>query len=249
MSPSKINDITQLTLKTKQIKLETNGVELLFNFAEILNNKEIVYINATTFMKAVKGENRQIQDYFKTKPTKKYIEALEKYLINDSGHYLEKGLFYKKAGRYGGTWLHRKLFLNFARWLSPEFEIICDQILEQVFSYADELRSSRYILREMQKPLNDIIKEYLVDTGIKGNIAYTQFATQIKRFVGAPDERDTYTVEQLKTARKIMDEYRAMIVHGGKTSLGEMNKYIKDTDLNLAWVPKNKKTKGDKQNE
>ena len=31
-----------------------------------------------------------------------------------------------------------------------------------------------------------------------------------------------------------------MIVHGGKTSLKEMNNYLKDTELNLAWTPKTK---------
>lgn len=238
MSPTKVNDISQLTLKTKQIQLNAQGVDLFFNFADVLRDKSNVYINATGLMKSVKGEDREIKDYFRTKQTKSFIAALEKFLISADMPGLEKGLYYKKAGRYGGTWIHRKLFLNFARWLSPEFEIICDHILEQVFEYADELSHSRQELRKIQMPLNDVIKELLVDTGIKTESAYTQFAVQIKRFVGAPDERDTYTKHQLDTAKSICGEYRAMMVHGGKVSLREMNLYLKDTELNLAWEPK-----------
>lgn len=238
MTLTQINDVSQLTLKTKQIQLNAQGVELFFNFADVLRDKNNIYINATGLMKSVKGDSREIKDYFRSKQTKNFIAALDKFLISADLHYLEKGLYYKKAGRYGGTWLHRKLFLNFARWLSPEFEIICDHILEQVFDYADELRNSRQELRKIQAPLNDIIKKHLVDTGIKNDSAYIQFAVQIKRFVGSPDERDTYTKNQLETAKSICEEYRAMIVHGGKTSLKEMNDYIKDTELNLAWKPK-----------
>lgn len=244
MALSETNSITQLTLKTKQIQLNAEGVELFFNFADILKDKDNVYINATGLMKSIEGEERQIQEYFRSTHTQKYISALELFLIKGNSLNKNKGLFYRKAGRYGGTWIHKKLFLNFARWLSPEFEIICDHLLEQVFEYADELRQSRKILRELQIPLNDVIKKYLVDTGIREESAYIQFAVMIKKMVGAPDERDTYTKHQLDTAQKIIEEYRAMIVHGKKTSLKEMNTYLRGTELNLAWIPKQQLLKG-----
>lgn len=238
MSPTKIESVTSLTLKSKQISLSEDGVELLLNFSDVLKDKESVYINATGFMKSVNGESRQMQEYFRSKQTQRYMDALEKFLIKGNSLNKDKGLYYKKAGRYGGTWIHRKLFLNFARWISPEFEIICDHILEQVFEYADELKNSRQVLRKLQIPLNDVIKSHIVDNGLKDDSAYTQFAVMIKKMVGAPDERDTYTKEQLDAAQRIIEEYRAMIVHGGKTSLKEMNDYLKATELNLAWKPK-----------
>ena len=99
MSPTRVNDVSQLTLKTRQIQLNAQGVELFFNFADVLRDKNNVYINATGLMKSVKGESRQIQDYFRNKQTKDFIGALEKFLINANMHCLEKGLYYKKAGR------------------------------------------------------------------------------------------------------------------------------------------------------
>jgi len=235
MSPTKINSVDSLTLKSRHISLSEEGVNLLLNFADVLKDKENVYINATGFMKSVCNDGRQMQEYFRNKQTQRYMDALEKFLIKGSDLNMDKGLYYKKVGRYGGTWIHRKLFLNFARWVSPEFEMVCDHILEQIFERAEELKRSRQILREMQMPLNDVIKSHIVDKGLKDDSAYTQFAVMIKRMVGAPDERDTYTKHQLETARRIIEEYRAMIVHGGKTSLREMNQYLHGTELNLAW--------------
>lgn len=241
------NEISCLTLKTKEIALDVKGTNLWVDFARILKCKDDVYINATQVVKDYKGGHVRIEDYLKREQTKKYQKALEDVFLivanppqlesENSKTILKKhGFVFRRKGRYGGTWLHRKMFLNFARWLSPEFEVLCDQIIEQVIVQADELRESRLILRELQKPLNDVIKTYLVDTGIKeAPSAYIQFAVMIKRMIGQTDERDYYTKTQLNTARLIIEEYRAMIVHGGKTSLKEMNTYLHGTDLNLAW--------------
>jgi len=241
------NEISCLTLKTKEIAIDIDGANLWVDFAKILKCKDDVYINATPVIKKFKGRQARIADYLKLDQTKRYQEALEKrFLIVADQPQLElnkhsktilakHGFVYKKTGRYGGTWLHKKLFLNFARWLSPEFEIICDQILEQIIMQADELKEGRDILRKLQKPLNDAIKLKLVDTGIKPDTAYIQFAVMIKRFIGCPDERDAYTKTQLDTAKLIIEEYRAMIIHGGKTSLKDMNNYLRETPLNLAW--------------
>ena len=229
------NEISCLTLKTKEIALDVEGTSLWIDFAKLLRHREDFYINATPVIKKFKSRKADIKQYLVLGQTKRYQKALEQFLTRADSPPLKHGLIYKKAGRYGGTWLHRKLFLNFARWLSPEFEIICDQILEQVITQADELKEGREELRKLQRPLNDMIKTKLVDTGLKDESAYLQFAVMIKRLIGSPDERDTYTKKQLDTAKLIVEEYRAMLVHGNKTSLKEMNAYLKNTPMNLAW--------------
>jgi len=258
------NEISCLTLKTKEIALEIEGTNLWIDFAKILKCKDDVYINATPiaqkfkkdYDKKVKKEERvrnfNIKNYLNLESTQRYIDELEEIFIvkTDSICQLsgqielkkqpktilaKHGFIYRKTGRYGGTWLHKRLFLNFARWLSPHFEIMCDQILEQVILQADELKEGRDVLRKLQRPLNDAIKLKIVDTGIKTDSVYMQFAVMIKRLIGCPDERDAYTKTQLDAAKLIIEEYRAMIIHGGKTSLKAMNDYLKETPLNLAW--------------
>jgi hypothetical protein len=238
------NEISCLTLKTKEIRLDIKGVQLWFDFAKILKSKDDVYVNVTSFLKDFQKVHQtrksfKLKDYLKSPTTKAYIEALEKYFKEEESSPLKFGLFYKRTGRYGGTWLHKDLLIDFMRWLSPEFAVICDQIVKQILLQADELKEGRDVLRKLQRPLNDAIKLKLVDTEIKTDSAYIQFAVMVKRLIGCPDDRDAYTKTQLDTAKLIIEEYRAMIIHGNKTSLKEMNNYLRDTPLNLAWQKEN----------
>ncbi len=61
------------------------------------------------------------------------------------------GLVKTKAGSQGGTWLHPKLAVRFARWLSVEFEIWCDEqidglIRNNVPIYTDDRINAIFLL-------------------------------------------------------------------------------------------------------
>jgi hypothetical protein len=77
------------------------------------------WINATEI---AKREGRRLDKWLSTQETQEYIRAL--------GHHLntpEKGdLISSMRGRSGGTWLHPKLAVAFARWLSADFAVWCD---------------------------------------------------------------------------------------------------------------------------
>lgn len=52
-------------------------------------------------------------------------------------HHLSKAvpgteLIIAKKGRYGGTWGHPKVAVKFARWLSVEFEVWCDLMIDNI---------------------------------------------------------------------------------------------------------------------
>ena len=44
----------------------------------------------------------------------------------------------KKGGNNSGTWLHPKLAIDFARWLSPEFAVWCDAQIEQILGINEQ---------------------------------------------------------------------------------------------------------------
>ncbi|WP_311949234.1 KilA-N domain-containing protein [Halomonas piscis] len=52
------------------------------------------------------------------------------------------GLVEVDAGRHGGTWLHPKMAVRFARWLSVDFEIWCDMQIDRLLS-GDSLTKQR----------------------------------------------------------------------------------------------------------
>lgn len=77
------------------------------------------WINATEI---ATREGRRLDKWLGTQETQAYIAALAKHLNTP-----EKGdLIRGQRGRGGGTWLHPKLAVAFARWISPDFAVWCD---------------------------------------------------------------------------------------------------------------------------
>ncbi|MED5607776.1 KilA-N domain-containing protein [Pseudomonas sp. JH-2] len=77
------------------------------------------WVNATSIAARV---GRRLDKWLATQETQEYIEALMRHLNTP-----EKGdLIQTQRGRGGGTWLHPKLAVAFARWISPDFAVWCD---------------------------------------------------------------------------------------------------------------------------
>ncbi|OCG59914.1 DNA-binding protein [Gilliamella sp. Nev3-1] len=108
------------------IKFDFNGHQVGFN--------DDGWINAT---EAAKKFNKEPAQWLRLPETIRYLNALQfKY---GKITYLKT-----KRGKYnGGTWIHPKLAVRFARWLSVDFEIWCDEqidklIRSQSITYTDE---------------------------------------------------------------------------------------------------------------
>ena len=93
------------------------------------------YLNAT---QVAKHFGKQPRDYLKTQPTQEYIAALSeslsiknKILIDMNQLVIIKGGSVQNGG---GTWLHPKLAIHFARWLDPKFAVWCDEQIEHIIS-------------------------------------------------------------------------------------------------------------------
>lgn len=77
------------------------------------------WINATDI---AKREGKRLDKWLDTQETRDYIQALGRHLNTP-----EKGdLIRTQRGRAGGTWLHPKLAVAFARWVSADFAVWCD---------------------------------------------------------------------------------------------------------------------------
>jgi len=123
-------DSPNIKQKTELIK-ESEG---LFNCALKLPNgssitipmREDGMINATMLCKA--HGKKLLSDYNRNKQTKEYLEELS---INMRIPILE--LFVTTVGgNHSGTWVHRKVAIHLAQWLSPSFAV-------QVSNWLDEL--------------------------------------------------------------------------------------------------------------
>lgn len=94
-------------------------INLTYKGKEINQREGDGYVNATQMCQA---NGKLIGHWMATEDYKRYTEALSKTIgipiVN---------LVIVKTGRSGGTWIHPKLAVKLARWISVKFELWCDE--------------------------------------------------------------------------------------------------------------------------
>lgn len=87
------------------------------------------YVNATSLAKAHQlggGQRRDVSEWLENAATKRSVDHLS----------LKTGipafkLVQAKPGRYGGTWIHPRLSVRFAIWLSDDFGFLVEEWVEE----------------------------------------------------------------------------------------------------------------------
>lgn len=137
------------------IAADFNGISVSF--------RNDAYLNATAIASHF---GKRTGNYLKTEQTQEYINALTRRLsVAPKGVTEENQLVIVKKGGKSyeqGTWLHPKLAIHFARWLSAEFAVWCDEQIENI------LRGNNAVLSnvESRKPLRDAVTLLHQQTGL-----------------------------------------------------------------------------------
>lgn len=127
----KTNQIMKRNLANFTVEQRTK--DGMFNATELLrqwNNPENLNTQNIGDLK-----KKDIDDYFNTKSTKEYIKALtDEENLND-----KNPAYISVRGKYGGTWMHPLLFIDFAMWLNPTFKVkVLKFVSDQMLSYRNE---------------------------------------------------------------------------------------------------------------
>lgn len=85
------------------------------------------WINATDIAKSY---GRRLDHWLSTQETEEYIAALGRHLNTRK----RGDLIHTRRGAGGGTWLHPKLAVVFARWLDIDFAVWCDMQIDRLLS-------------------------------------------------------------------------------------------------------------------
>lgn len=135
----------------KLIKADFDGHVMQFNDAG--------WFNATA---AADAMGKRVQHWLDNKETQEYIEKLNNRNSGDLGSdkcgnipHLET-----KRGRNGGTWLHPKLAVVFARWLSVDFAIWCDEQIDKII-HGERESIDWGMMRHASKSSNKVANEIL----------------------------------------------------------------------------------------
>lgn len=140
-----------------------------FNGVPITQRTSDKFFNATSLLNfynenSNKGK-RELKAFFLNKNTDEFLEALKNDLLEnrEKTTELDIQLYSAKKGRDGGTYMHPYLFVKFAMWLSPSFEVqvikwVYDNLIDfrtQAGDYYKEMASAiqdRYIQYRNEKP-------------------------------------------------------------------------------------------------
>ena len=146
-------------METKFGELDFNGFLIQLTQSDGFDTM----VNATEMAKPF-GINKQPAFWLRSKAAKEYIEAFNNYqknalrnlqstplrpVITIEGNYAD--------GTRQGTWMHRWIAIEFARWLDPNFAIWCNQRIDELLKYGftialDEERERYNALLESNKP-------------------------------------------------------------------------------------------------
>ena len=125
------------------------------NHAVTYNNEG--WFNAT---EAAAKFGRRVDKWGGTKETQSYIDAL-----CEMSNTPKKGYLKTVRGTNGGTWLHPKLAVMFARWLDPRFAIWCDMQIDSIIRGKDDWRTLRHASASTNKVVNAILQQTRADAG------------------------------------------------------------------------------------
>lgn len=91
-------------------------------------------------------------EWLRLPSTVSYIEAFKRKYGNIP--YLQT-----KRGSNGGTWLHPKLAVPFARWLSDDFAVWCDDQIDDIIRGKQDWSRARHLSVASAKLLQTMVKE------------------------------------------------------------------------------------------
>jgi hypothetical protein len=114
------------------------------------------FFNATDLLKRfneISGSSKVFAEFWSNKTTITFLEVLQNDLVTNVGNPLYLNCYETTRGNKGSTWMHPYLFVKFAMWLSPEFEL---KIIKWVYDNLIDFRiQSGDHYKEMCKVLAD----------------------------------------------------------------------------------------------
>lgn len=188
----------------------------------LLQKNGPMYFNATEM---AKGFDKKPYEYLRLPTTAAYTKALEESnLITGFPRNLKstqkQELIITKTGKYGGSWFHKDLAIDFARWLSPKFAVALDKWVVSKFQEEFERKIYRLATREKAVLLTNAVEENTDDPKFYHysnefdmiNVIITGMkAKKYKAAYGVKNVRDNLTVNQIHWMDRLQDRNTTLI--------------------------------------
>lgn len=174
------------------MKTSVNMIRKMGTFKVTQRTKDS-YFNATLLAKQWRestGQRKDVSDFLRLDSTKEYASAIQNDTETREIPYL------KKRGKYGGTWMHPYLFIDFAMWLNPNFKL---KVIKFVYDQLIEYRNNA----------GDLYKGFTNAASKFPDVNYSQLAKGLNYIVFGHHERgirQKATPEQLEELNDIQKQ-------------------------------------------
>lgn len=167
--------------------------------------------NATELLKQwnIKtGMQKEVSKFFELQQTKEFLEVLE----SEENLNTQDSTYLKTRGKYGGTWMHPYLFIDFAMWINPKFKL---DVIRFVY---DQLIQFRHLAGDNYKGLTSAVQRF-------SNVNYSQLAKGLNYVVFNKHEenlRQNASETQLKQLSELQKQLAFAIDMGYIRSFEEL---------------------------
>lgn len=136
---------------------------------EVIIRESDGYLHATSICKQA---GKSLDHWLDNTSTQKYLESLRRFLIPQNSGELE--MLETKKGKYGGTWIHPCLVVEFARWIDFEFSIWANQKVQEVLNgmteeqcWTKERLLTKMRCKDHNRAMSEMIEEAPEDLNLK----------------------------------------------------------------------------------
>lgn len=178
---------------------------------------------------------KRLDVFFKMKRTQQYIQAVAKqkglipcnpsdlnptnqWELNPFDPAAYPDLIRARRGRYGGTWLHPDLMVCFARFISLEFEIWCDQTIKALLIDGKDWQGARSEAATGHRLMAAVIHETALAAGHQASrFDYINESKRINRALTgkwAGLDRNALSAAQLRTLSQLEVKNAALYMMG-----------------------------------
>lgn len=208
-----------------------NTLTLDYNGLALHASRE-AWFNATEI---AEYHGKRLDVFFKMKRTQQYIQAVARqkglipcnpsdlnptnqWELNPFDPAAYPDLIRARRGRYGGTWLHTDLMLCFARFISLEFEIWCDQTIKTLLIDGKDWQGARSEAATGHRLMAAVIHETALAAGHQASrFDYINESKRINRALTGKWsglDRNALSAAQLRTLSQLEVKNAALYMMG-----------------------------------
>lgn len=203
-------------MKTKYEIIEIDHAEITVDVS-LLSRTEEMFFNATQMAKPF---GKAPKDFWKQSQNQEYLEAL---IVLSKDNKNRDDFVRTTRGKYGGTYFHKDLALQFARWLSPMFGVKLDKWIFQKIKEEQSRQKARLEAKTGYLPLTEAIQRchdplkpyhFSNEADMINRIVFGMSAKQYKK------ENKVDSVRDACTAAELFELERLQRINSGLIEIG-----------------------------